>query len=563
MDPKCFNKFLPPALSTTATPADWMDAPMEDDFNVAQYRALKKDKQEEQNRLDHKDDLRRRQLEEEVVHENSRLYAQLQQRVNESIQRAFTDLQPAITATINSQVSLRLEQQRLRDEHAASKNTIEQHYHNKIMSLVAMSSAARTPIPKLNSNSSTLLPPHTDIRVSITNPHDRNITKATQMASTGRNPATPAFATNSPVHQSANTPTSSRGPPPQEASRPEPVAHQVQQPRCMPRRAVVPPHHQQSVAPQHILATQILTRQPLAHPQRMPPDTVHQRLWLPPPVPSEFHLRKARHQLPSTAQPLASDTKPQTALRQNVPPLPSSHPILTNRDSQDTTQTQRQNVKRKAADSPATDAANSALKRPRTRDRPSKQGQDGPPPVKRSPRAHRPAQVLPVGIEKRVQRTVSFAEVYQDGKAQFKHQIFEYKAGSGNWYIVRCDEHGVHFKFGNPVHGAAKHVHSPQHDMQPKTYDLAIEICGYLVTDCNTELAKLNNDEYQRAVAEDGYEPYNRNLLTNEGRQRTDNHKKQPKTERDGTISKQYKAREQEPAAVVTIPKDCHFYQGL
>lgn len=175
-------------------------------------------------------------------------------------------------------------------------------------------------------------------------------------------------------------------------------------------------------------------------------------------------------------------------------------------------------------------------------------------------------------MEKRVQRTISFAEVYQDGKAQFKHQIFEYKTGSGNWYIVKCDEHGVHFKFGNPVHGAAKHVHSPQHDMQPKTHDLAIEICGYLVTDCNADLAKINNDEYQRAVAEDGYEPYNRNLLTKEGRQRTDNHKKQPKTDREGgeihvngdvTSTKQSKPREQKPAAGITVPKDCHFYQGL
>jgi hypothetical protein len=220
------------------------------------------------------------------------------------------------------------------------------------------------------------------------------------------------------------------------------------------------------------------------------------------------------------------------------------------------------------------DAANSALKRPRTRDRPFEQGQDGPSPLKRSPRAHRPAQVQvpPASIEKRVQRTISFAEVYQDGKAQFKHQIFEYKAGSGNWYIVKCDEHGVHFKFGNPVHGAAKHVHSPQHDMQPKTHDLAIEICGYLVTDCNAELAKLNNDEYQRAVAEDGYEPYNRNLLTKEGRQRTDNHKKQPKGEREGNEIyvngvgvqlRQYKPREPKPVAPITMPKDCHFYQGL
>lgn len=313
--------------------------------------------------------------------------------------------------------------------------------------------------------------------------------------------------------------------------------------------------------------------------QRMPaePVQVHQRPLPHHHVPTEQHHphEPPRHQLPSVAQPLASDTKMSEApLRQDVvPPLPSSNPVLTSRASQGATPTPRQDVKRKAADSPATEAATSALKRPRTRDRPfEQQGQDGPSPLKRSPRAHRPPPAPVVGMEKRVQRTISFAEVFQDGKAQFKHQIFEYKTGSGNWYIVKCDEHGVHFKFGNPVHGAAKHVHSPQHDMQPKTHDLAIEICGYLVTDCSAELAKLNNDEYQRAVAEDGYEPYNRNLLTKEGRQRTDNHKKQPKTEREGgeihvngdlTASKPPKAREQKLAPSITVPKDCQFYQGL
>jgi len=176
MDHKRVNEFLPPAAASAATanPADRMDAPMEDDFDVAQYRALKKDKQEEQKRLDHEHDHRHRQLEEQVHLENSRLYAQLQQRVNESIQRAFIDLQPAIAATINSQVSLRLEQQRLRDEHAASKNTIEQRYHNKITGLMAMPSAARTAIPRVNSNSSTPSHPQTNnIRVSMTGPQDR------------------------------------------------------------------------------------------------------------------------------------------------------------------------------------------------------------------------------------------------------------------------------------------------------------------------------------------------------------------------------------------------------
>ncbi|KAK2599751.1 hypothetical protein N8I77_011479 [Diaporthe amygdali] len=552
MDPKRVNEFLPPTSAVApAPPGDRMDVTnaVEDDFDVAQYRALKKDKQEEQKRLDHEHDHRHRQLEEQIHMENSRLFSQFQQRVNESIQRAFIDLQPSIAATISNQVSFRLEQQRLRDEHAASKSNIEQRYHNKITSLMAMPSAARGAIPRMASSAS-------------------------------GTPATPAFA--SPALQSANTPTPSRGPPPQETVRPDPVAHQVQQ-RMAPRTEVGS-HHQQPVAPPRILPSEPLTRQPVGphrmpHPesmaqqpmiqQRMPPEQVHQRPLPHHHVPAEPHPLEPRHQQPAMAQALASDSKLfEPPLQHDVPPLPSSNPVLASHASQGAMETPRQDVKRKAADSPATDAVNSALKRPRTRDRPFEQVQYvKSPPVKRSPRAHQPAQVA---MEKRVQRTISFEEVYQGGKAQFKHQIFEYKTGSGNWYIVKCDEHGVHFKFGNPVHGAAKHVHSPQHDMQPKTHDLAIEICGYLVTDCNAELAKLNNDEYQRAVAEDGYEPYNRNLLTKEGRQRTDNHKKHPKTEREGgeihvngDVHSKPKLREQKPSAGMTAPKDCQFYQGL
>lgn len=157
MDPKRVNEFLPPASSATASPADRMDIanPMEDDFDVAQYRALKKDKQEEQKRLDHEHDHRHRQLEEQVHMENNRLFSQVQQRINEGIQRAFMDLGPVIAATVNNQVSFRLEQQRLRDEHASSKSSIEQRYHNKITSLMAMPSAARNAIPRVGSPTAT------------------------------------------------------------------------------------------------------------------------------------------------------------------------------------------------------------------------------------------------------------------------------------------------------------------------------------------------------------------------------------------------------------------------
>ena len=110
------------------------------------------------------------------------------------------------------------------------------------------------------------------------------------------------------------------------------------------------------------------------------------------------------------------------------------------------------------------------------------------------------------------QRTVSFAEVYQDGQAEHKHQILEYIEGSGKFYILKCEEHHVHFG-SNPLAGAAKHLSSSQHHKLPKTHELAIEKLGYLVYDCTRELADKNNARFTEAIRK-GYEPFNANRLT-------------------------------------------------
>ncbi|KAK7747416.1 hypothetical protein SLS53_001671 [Cytospora paraplurivora] len=240
------------------------------------------------------------------------------------------------------------------------------------------------------------------------------------------------------------------------------------------------------------------------------------------------------------------------------------------KSQKDSTATPRQDAKRKAVDSPTSDAA-AIKKRQRNRDQmPEQEAENAAQtPPKQSTCAQEPLQFPPA-----VQRTLKFNEVYQDGKAQYKHQIFEYKAGSGNWYIVKCDEHDVHFKYGNPVHGAAKHVSSPQHGNRDKTHDLAIKLCGYLIPDCNAELAELNNREFRRALEEDGYAVHNRNLLTKAKTKPTsDERPKQPKSKKEGgeihvngdTASKRPKKQGLKVPKTGTViqPKECHFYQGL
>lgn len=220
----------------------------------------------------------------------------------------------------------------------------------------------------------------------------------------------------------------------------------------------------------------------------------------------------------------------------------------------------RQESKRKAVESPeqVTDVFNP--KRPRTGEMIAEEAV-GQSPSKRSPRARPSSQD---NLEARVERTIPFSEIYQDGKAQYKHKIFEYKAGSGNWYIVRCDGHGVHFGINNPVHGAAKHVHSPQHNNMEKRHDLAIEICGHRILGCNAELAEMNNREFERALKEDNYVVFNSNLLTKEGRRRLTGGPSQ-ESPRDSSAATKKKPKPPPLKAIPdsNVPQECKFYQGL
>lgn len=112
------------------------------------------------------------------------------------------------------------------------------------------------------------------------------------------------------------------------------------------------------------------------------------------------------------------------------------------------------------------------------------------------------------------QKTISFDEVYQDGAPEHQayHMIIEYPIGKGNWYILKCDEHGVYFN-ANPLHGAAKHLHSPQHNMMSKEHSQAVAVLGHLVFDCDAELAAKNNAVVKKHF-EEGHKPFNQNQLT-------------------------------------------------
>ncbi|KAF3809500.1 hypothetical protein GCG54_00012784 [Colletotrichum gloeosporioides] len=99
---------------------------------------------------------------------------------------------------------------------------------------------------------------------------------------------------------------------------------------------------------------------------------------------------------------------------------------------------------------------------------------------------------------------IEFDEVYQDGKAEFKHTIVKF---SNKFYILKCDKHGVHFK-QNALIAAAKHLNSALHGFLKKDFCQAIEFLGIRVVNCTDALAKLNNDCVRHAFAM-GYKPMN------------------------------------------------------
>ena len=146
-------------------------------------------------------------------------------------------------------------------------------------------------------------------------------------------------------------------------------------------------------------------------------------------------------------------------------------------------------------------------KRPREHD--TGRQQPGGRPEKRAmnaaPTSTSPANRVSAGTIRRSlpdKKTVDYDAVY-DG--DHRHTIVEYPKGSNEWYILCCDEHSVHFG-ANPLQGASKHLNGKKHGYQRKDFDLAVQMLGVLVLNCDAEKAKLNNLMFGRAW-DAGYRP--------------------------------------------------------
>ncbi|SPO06935.1 uncharacterized protein DNG_09629 [Cephalotrichum gorgonifer] len=97
------------------------------------------------------------------------------------------------------------------------------------------------------------------------------------------------------------------------------------------------------------------------------------------------------------------------------------------------------------------------------------------------------------------QKTIDFDDVYQSGKATDKHTIAKYPKSSGVWFILKCEEHGMHF-CKNPVRGAARHLVSKLHGRMSMESSVAIRELSICMLGCDADKAERNNDAFLEAV---------------------------------------------------------------
>lgn len=152
------------------------------------------------------------------------------------------------------------------------------------------------------------------------------------------------------------------------------------------------------------------------------------------------------------------------------------------------------------------------------------------------------------------ERAVSFAEVYgtPEKPATYKHVIVRFPDNiTGQFYILRCDGHGVHFG-EHPLRGAAKHLASAQHNFMSKAHTTAIETLGHRVVGCTQEMAEKNNAVAVKAF-QNGYKAFNANNLSQAKRAELGFPPPDP-------LNSHRAAMHRKQLAGVTNPVPCRFY---
>ncbi|EEY23510.1 conserved hypothetical protein [Verticillium alfalfae VaMs.102] len=109
-----------------------------------------------------------------------------------------------------------------------------------------------------------------------------------------------------------------------------------------------------------------------------------------------------------------------------------------------------------------------------------------------------------------VERRICFEDVHQGGTPKYMHTIIKWE--DGNYYILYCEEHGVHFR-QRALTAAAKHLDSIAHGKMSRHHSQALEQLGRRIVDCDDEKMRRHNAVVAKAF-ENGYSlPSNESLL--------------------------------------------------
>ncbi|KAF5011716.1 hypothetical protein FDECE_2176 [Fusarium decemcellulare] len=217
-----------------------------------------------------------------------------------------------------------------------------------------------------------------------------------------------------------------------------------------------------------------------------------------------FFRERSSHRLPSTASqqngaPGTTTTWPDD--QPMGPRAPTIQPQDPEQDNDDFGAADMANYENDQIDQHYHSEQNTRSSRPRGK-RPAKSPPESSPPDKR-PRAEERSE-LPRDQEPDLftdNRFIEFDEVYQNGNAAVKYKIVRYPKKNGNWYIVECEQHRMHF-VNSPLIGAAKHLHdSPDHEAVDRRHENAVRTLGTRVLNCDADKVTRNNAAAENAFA--------------------------------------------------------------
>lgn len=144
------NEFLPSARAVPNSRNAMADSEV-DDFDVGRFHAIRKEQKEQMMELQKSYQDRKDFIKKTIQAEQESLFNAFQQ----GMQSLYGSLVQQVATTIERQVTLRLDEEKLEEQHAAGKRDIERRYHHeasKVLSTPATRNS--TQVPRASSSGS-------------------------------------------------------------------------------------------------------------------------------------------------------------------------------------------------------------------------------------------------------------------------------------------------------------------------------------------------------------------------------------------------------------------------